>query len=285
MMWRAISAAGGGMVAPEPPSRRVMSSICMVVKYRASPVRSISTIKRETRARSRELSLMNRTCGSFAYAIVSGMETSAPSGIEIERDRKPRLARDCLEKSNEILPCRGTGKRPLGREQLNCRGIKIFGQVCELDRHLHRRMGHADHHRDPAGHELDRGPDQGFALFEAEICVFLRFHPGCDDHGGAASIDDVVDLVAQLCLVHLQLRSKGCQRRDDEARILHFSPSTFDEFPTVRREPLLRQETSLVAHLARALHPIAEIDVGKAHLASSRNVIQNHIRAERARGV
>ena len=41
-----------------------------------------------------------------------------------------------------------------------------------------------------------------------------------------------------------------------------------DPFPAVAGQPLLRQEAALVVHLARALHPIAEIDVRQAHAAA-----------------
>src|SRR3982074_1442116 len=45
---------------------------------RARPGRSTSTISRDPRARSRELSLMSCTLGSCASATVSAIETSAP---------------------------------------------------------------------------------------------------------------------------------------------------------------------------------------------------------------
>ncbi len=46
-------------------------------------------MSRDTRARSRELSLMSCTCGSMASATVSGIEhVSARAWIEIECDRR-----------------------------------------------------------------------------------------------------------------------------------------------------------------------------------------------------
>src|SRR5689334_20826331 len=46
-----------------------------------------------------------------------------------------------------------------------------------------------------------------------------------------------------------------------------------DTHPAVRGQPLLRQEAALVVHLPRAAHPIAEIDVGEAHLLRPDDVI------------
>ena len=58
-----------------------------------------------------------------------------------------------------------------------------------------------------------------------------------------------------------------------------------DAHPAVRREPLLRQEPALVVHLARAAHPIAEIDVGKLHPLRPDDVIEDHERAQRPRRI
>ena len=41
-------------------------------------------------------------------------------------------------------------------------------------------------------------------------------------------------------------------------------------------KPLLGQEAGLVIHLLRPLDPIAEIDIGKAHGASSGNMVEDH---------
>ena len=56
-----------------------------------------------------------------------------------------------------------------------------------------------------------------------------------------------------------------------------------DAHPAVRREPLLRQEAALVVHLARAAHPIAEIDVGSPIRCARVDMVEDHERAERAR--
>jgi manganese/iron transport system permease protein len=45
---------------------------------------------------------------------------------------------------------------------------------------------------------------------------------------------------------------------------------------------LLRQEAALVVHLARAVHPIAEVDVGQPHALGALDVIEDHEGAERA---
>src|SRR4051812_44206654 len=58
--------------------------------------------------------------------------------------------------------------------------------------------------------------------------------------------------------------------------------SNFEARPAFRHQPLLRQEASLVIHLARVPHPVAEIDVGEAHTARARDVVQDHVSAERA---
>src|SRR5258708_19555149 len=57
----------------------------------------------------------------------------------------------------------------------------------------------------------------------------------------------------------------------------------FHPLPAVGREPLLRQETALVVHFARALDPIAEVDVRKPNRARARGVVENHEGAARAR--
>src|SRR5207302_4234727 len=57
--------------------------------------------------------------------------------------------------------------------------------------------------------------------------------------------------------------------------------SGLDAGPAVPGQPLLRQEAALVVHLLRALHPIAEIDVGQAEAARARNVIEDDEGAER----
>src|SRR5439155_185129 len=51
--------------------------------------------------------------------------------------------------------------------------------------------------------------------------------------------------------------------------------------PAVRHQPLLRQEAALVVHLARAAHPIAEIDVRQAHARGARDVVEDHEGAKR----
>ena len=56
----------------------------------------------------------------------------------------------------------------------------------------------------------------------------------------------------------------------------------FHPAPARGQQALLRQEAALVVHLARARHPIAEIDVSQPHGLGARDVIEDHQRAERA---
>src|SRR5271165_3572686 len=97
---------------------------------------------------------------------------------------------------------------------------------------------------------------------------------------------------------------EGRERRNDQSGTFHLPPlallstrprpyevlhafiggsSSLHDLPAVRREPLLRQEATLVIHLARTLHPIAQIYVGEAHAATACDVIEDHERAERSR--
>ena len=82
-------------------------------------------------------------------------------------------------------------------------------------------MGDTHHDRDAAADKLDGVLDQGLALFEAEIGVFLGFDPGGDHHGGAAVLDDVVDLTAKRGRVDLEIGREGRERRDDQSGIHH----------------------------------------------------------------
>ena len=50
-------------------------------------------------------------------------------------------------------------------------------------------------------------------------------------------------------------------------------------------EVLLRPEAALVVHLRRALDPVAEIDVGQAHLPRAGDVVEDHEGAEAAVGI
>src|SRR3984885_11959539 len=50
--------------------------------------------------------------------------------------------------------------------------------------------------------------------------------------------------------------------------------------PAVRRKPLLRQEAAFIVHLARAAHPIAEVNVTKTHLPRAGDVVEHHQGAE-----
>src|SRR5262249_59706535 len=56
-----------------------------------------------------------------------------------------------------------------------------------------------------------------------------------------------------------------------------------DAHPAFRHQPLLRQKTAFVIHLARAADPVAEIHVSKAHASRALDMIENHIRTERTR--
>ncbi len=52
--------------------------------------------------------------------------------------------------------------------------------------------------------------------------------------------------------------------------------------PGVRCQPFLRQVAAFVVHLTRAVHPVAQIDVGKAHPLGTLDVVEDHEGAERA---
>src|SRR5690606_15517762 len=54
--------------------------------------------------------------------------------------------------------------------------------------------------------------------------------------------------------------------------------------PAFRPEMLLRLEAYLVRHLARAVDPVAEIDMGQAGRARPLDVVEDHVGAERAFG-
>ena len=54
----------------------------------------------------------------------------------------------------------------------------------------------------------------------------------------------------------------------DAAEARYFSTRA----PACRHQPFLRQEAALVVHLARARHPIAEIDVRQAHAVGARSM-------------
>ena len=84
-------------------------------------------------------------------------------------------------------------------------------------------MRHADHHRHAAVDKLDGAADEGLALFEAEIGVFLRLHAGSDHHGGAAVHDHVVDLAAQRRLVDLEIGRERRERCDHQSGGVHLS--------------------------------------------------------------
>src|SRR3984885_3920217 len=59
--------------------------------------------------------------------------------------------------------------------------------------------------------------------------------------------------------------------------------TSFHSGPAVRHQPLLRQKAALVVHLARAAHPIAEINISKVHALRARDMIEHHESAERPR--
>src|SRR5206468_16252 len=68
----------------------------------------------------------------------------------------------------------------------------------------------------------------------------------------------------------------------DSTPVPKFRTQLFDPRPAFGGEPLLRPETTLVVHLARARDPIAEIDVRQAHAPRPRDVVEDHERAGRA---
>ena len=78
-------------------------------------------------------------------------------------------------------------------------------------------MRNADHDRNAAADAVDSAADQRLALVEAQISVFLRLDAGGDHHGGAAIVDDVVDLALERGLVDCQVGIERGERRDDEA--------------------------------------------------------------------
>ncbi len=76
----------------------------------------------------------------------------------------------------------------------------------------------------------------------------------------------------------------GAQRVSDlgDVRGAHPGVLTLHPAPARRHQAFLRQEAAFVVHLARARHPIAEIDVRQAHFVGARDVVEDHQRAERA---
>jgi hypothetical protein len=152
---------------------------------------------------------------------VGNGDVGARSGVEIERDRQAGFPGHRLEIGDEIVPGRRAREGPLRRQQLDGGGALAFGRVGELDRGLERGMRNADHHRHAAGDRVDRGADEGLALVEAEIGVFLGFDAGGDHHGGTAVGDDVVDLAAQRSVVDLEIRRERGERRDDQSGPVH----------------------------------------------------------------
>ena len=61
--------------------------------------------------------------------------------------------------------------------------------------------------------------------------------------------------------------------------------SCLEALPALRAEMLLRLEADLIVHLARAVDPVAEIDMGQPGRAGPRDVIEDHEGAERAVGM
>ena len=159
----------------------------------------------------------------------------AGPGIEIERDGQIGLARDRLEIGDEIGLRGRPGERAHRRQQLHRGGAAILRKMRELDRGPEGRMGDTHHDRDAPADKIDGVLDQGLALFEAEIGVFLGFDPGGDNHGGAAVLDDVVDLTAKRGRVDLEVGREGRERRDDQSGIHHviLTPSRLIPLPPV----------------------------------------------------
>jgi hypothetical protein len=107
--------------------------------------------------------------------------------------------------------------------------------MSELDRGPEGRMGDTHHDRHAPADKIDGVLDQSLALFEAEIGVFLGFDPGGDNHGGAAVLDDVIDLTPERGLVDVEVGREGSERRDDQSRIHHviLTPSRLIPLPPV----------------------------------------------------
>ena len=130
-------------------------------------------------------------------------------GIEIERDGQTGLARDRLEVGDEVGVRGRPGERAHRRQQLHRGGAAILRKMSELDRGPERRMGDTHHDRHAPADKIDGVLDQSLALFEAEIGVFLGFDPGGDNHGGAAVLDEVIDLTAKRGLSTSRSAVKG----------------------------------------------------------------------------
>jgi hypothetical protein len=152
---------------------------------------------------------------------VGNGHVGAGAGIEIERDGELGLAPDRFEIGDEIGLCGRAGERTHRRQHLHRRGAEFLRQVRQLDRGPEGRVRDTDHDRHAAVDELDRVPDQGLAMFEAEISVFLGLDAGGDDHGGAAVGDDVIDLPPQRGPVDLEIGRERRERRNDQSGVHH----------------------------------------------------------------
>jgi len=86
--------------------------------------------------------------------------------------------------------------------------------------------------------------DERFALFEAEISVFLGLDPGGNDHGSAAVPHHVVDLAPQRALVDVEVGGKGRERRNDQSRFfhVHHPPATLTRRICSRRPNAARDQ-------------------------------------------
>ena len=129
---------------------------------------------------------------------VGNRHVGAGAGIEIERDRQLGLARrsprnrrsdrpaSAARRTDAAAPAAAPRRRPAARRQW-ASSTAVLNEGCEMPTITGTR---------PLD-ELDRLADQGLALLEAEIGVFLGLDAGGDHHGGAAVVDDVVDLRAE----------------------------------------------------------------------------------------
>jgi hypothetical protein len=64
-------------------------------------------------------------------------------------------------------------------------------------------------------------PDERFALFEAQISVFLGLDAGRNHHGGPAVAHHVADLAPQRAFIHIEAGGERSERRNDQSGLFH----------------------------------------------------------------